>query len=480
MNTPTERVIDSLAYPPNDAPVKHYNRGPSKAPRILQCVGCVAEEAKWPSEPSGAAAIDGTHSHTLLETCMRRQLRSADEYLGETITDHDGTFFVEQDRIDRVNLALAYIWGRFDFYTVNALTHSPPDIYAEHFVDAGLNVDIPGWKGTSDIVMRQTNMPTGIEGRTMTVLEVIDYKDGFVVVQSTSPQLSSYAQGAINSWPLANFDMIRCTIIQPKDELEPIKHVEYTWREFEGIVMPPIVSAMRLSILPDAQRTPGPHCKYCSGAHPGRCKEFNRQILDTATLAFANTPVFSESQTPAAAGGQDVAPPLSIPEITDENYTNEQIAMAQEVAPFVRTWLDELTAEGIRRAQAGQTIPRHKVVRGRANRKWGIDDQEELKRKIRNTGLKKAEWIKETVRTPTQVLDAKGVKDWSDAKVKNLQKLIVKPDGALKLVSENDSGRAVIFNAEVAFKDVPALPEPNPNKSDNNEPTEVEPPYSFL
>ena len=68
----------------------HAQLSPSKAHRWTVCPGSIREEAKYP-DVSGAAAIDGTHSHTLLEKSL---LDNKDplEYVGQTLTDHEGDF----------------------------------------------------------------------------------------------------------------------------------------------------------------------------------------------------------------------------------------------------------------------------------------------------------------------------------------------------------------------------------------------------
>ena len=49
----------------------HAKLSPSKRHRWAACPGSIREEAAYPDERSGAAAIDGTHSHTLLEHCVK-------------------------------------------------------------------------------------------------------------------------------------------------------------------------------------------------------------------------------------------------------------------------------------------------------------------------------------------------------------------------------------------------------------------------
>ncbi len=57
MNLPTEQP-------------RHWAKGPSSAERRGKCLGSVLEAAKYPAKPSGKYAIDGTHSHTLLEKSL--------------------------------------------------------------------------------------------------------------------------------------------------------------------------------------------------------------------------------------------------------------------------------------------------------------------------------------------------------------------------------------------------------------------------
>ena len=49
----------------------HATLSPSKAYRWLACPGSVREESRYPDEPGGPSAIDGTHTHSLLEHCIK-------------------------------------------------------------------------------------------------------------------------------------------------------------------------------------------------------------------------------------------------------------------------------------------------------------------------------------------------------------------------------------------------------------------------
>ena len=71
----------------------HAALSPSSAARWMVCHGSVREEAKFPEPPSGDAAIAGTHTHTLLEYCLKT---GSDPMLtiDSEMEDHEGTFKV--------------------------------------------------------------------------------------------------------------------------------------------------------------------------------------------------------------------------------------------------------------------------------------------------------------------------------------------------------------------------------------------------
>ena len=52
----------------------HATLSPSKRHRWAACPGSVREERAYPEDRSGPAAIDGTHTHTLLDKCIKAGL----------------------------------------------------------------------------------------------------------------------------------------------------------------------------------------------------------------------------------------------------------------------------------------------------------------------------------------------------------------------------------------------------------------------
>ena len=90
----------------------HAQLSPSKRHRWALCPGSIREEAKFPDERSGAAAIDGTHSHTLLEHCIKGEPVDPMTFVGLPMQDDDGEFVVDAGRAERVKVAYDYIMER--------------------------------------------------------------------------------------------------------------------------------------------------------------------------------------------------------------------------------------------------------------------------------------------------------------------------------------------------------------------------------
>ena len=137
----------------------HKKLSMSGAPRWGACPGSIRECARYPEEPSGTAAIDGTHTHTVLETCLTKQVSPA-ELVGQTLSDHEGEFVVDKDRAERVQFALDYINAR-------QIDLGFPELHSEMKVDLTRLYGRDDVGGTADVVLIGDD-----------VVEIIDYKDG--------------------------------------------------------------------------------------------------------------------------------------------------------------------------------------------------------------------------------------------------------------------------------------------------------------
>ena len=95
-------------------PNVHYNISPSQLHRWLACHAAFQEERKYPEQPGGPAAVDGTHTHTLIEKCLTAEggILDAMFFIGEELEDHEGKFTVDLDRVQRANVCVHYVQQR--------------------------------------------------------------------------------------------------------------------------------------------------------------------------------------------------------------------------------------------------------------------------------------------------------------------------------------------------------------------------------
>jgi len=144
------------------------------------CPGSIREEAKYP-DVTGQAAVDGTHSHTLLEQAI---LTNTDpvQFIGRTLADHEGEFIVDKERAARVGVAYSHILHR-----VKELGKAV--VKAEGKVNPALLLPT---------VREDLGGTVDVQIHAGTHVDVIDYKDGMGIVSAKdNKQLELYALGVI-------------------------------------------------------------------------------------------------------------------------------------------------------------------------------------------------------------------------------------------------------------------------------------------
>ena len=425
----------------------HAKLSPSKAYRWLACPGSVREEARYPDEPSGPSAIDGTHTHTLLEHCIKNA-GDPSRMVGVKMKDHEGEFVVDRDRAERVQVALTYVnRQRGMFGTVIPEQR----VHLQHLVGRS-DMD-----GTCDIQIK-----------TPEVLEIIDYKDGMNDVEARdNPQLELYALGALASYGLPvngeyPFQFVRMTIIQPKIAMKgkpAITSHELTVPELMGKIGK-FVAGSAATDRPDAPLVAGAHCKYCK--HKS-CATRAGNVMKEIGMAFPNV-----------AEGQAVAAINPVTELSQQaadldpnTMTPEKIAQIMLAAPLVRQMIEAVEDEALRRLKAGGTIPGLKVVHGRGSRSWALPE-DEMADKLIKMGIPKGSVYETKLVTPAKVEKLKWeatkagekiVKQLSERQLKTLDtEYVAKVAGKLTVVPESDSRPAVVLDASPLFAAVPQAP----------------------
>lgn len=422
----------------------HAKLSPSKRSRWALCPGSIREEAKYPDTGSGPAAADGTHSHTLLEHCIKNGLSDPMDQVGETFTDHEGTFKVDADRAARVKTAIEYIRER----SMNGLllVISEEKVDPEHLL---------GRKDLSGTVDCQIVGPDWIE--------LIDYKDGMgVVTAEGNMQLEQYAYGVLAVYKLPvnsayPFSTVRMTIIQPKLAMKGMKPITSHVVSVSVLLasMGTIISQAAATDAPDAPLVPGDsQCKFCRAK--GSCSALANNVMKEVGIMFQ--PVVTETLD-VAQQSADKDP---------STMDDAQIAQIMEAAPLMRQLLEGVEKEALRRLQAGQTIPGLKLVNGRGSRAWALPE-DEMAEKLIKMGIPKSAVYETKLVTPAKAEKLTWEKKdgtkvtLTERQLKRMdQEYVSKLAGKITVVPESDGRPAVIMNAAPLFSAVEAAPAAEP------------------
>ena len=422
----------------------HAQLSPSKRHRWALCPGSVREEAKYPEERSGPAAIDGTHSHTLLEHCIKAGLADPTLMVGVRLMDDEGEFVIDADRAARVKMAIEYVKSR--------VTHlnGMAEVVPETRVDPQWFTNRDDLSGTVDIQI--------ISGD---VLEIIDYKDGMAEVPAEGNlQLEQYALGKLaecrkgynvpDQYP---WHEVRMTIIQPKLALRGGTPIT-TWTVPVSELLTKIsvlVDQARATDNPDAPLIPGDsQCKYCRAK--GACSALAGNVMKEVGIMFQ--PI-ADQTFEIAQQSADRDPAV---------MSDDQIRQVMEAAPLMRQLLEAVEKEALRRLEAGQSIPGLKLVNGRGSRTWALPE-EEMAKKLVKMGIPKTAIYETKLVSPAKA--EKLVWEKRDGTKVSLtprqmsrmeQEYVIKMAGKLTVVPESDSRPAVVKNAAPMFSAVEAAP----------------------
>ena len=420
----------------------HAQLSPSARHRWQLCPGSVREEARYPEGSSSSpAAVDGTHTHTLLEYCVKRLMAGldgkADAFIGVALQDHDGEFVVDAARAERVEFAMEYVRSR-------ALLLGAT-VKAEEKVDPKYLLGRDDLFGTVDVQLLNSE-----------VLEIIDYKDGMGVVDAhKNPQLEQYGFGALapmyEGGKQPTIKRIRMTIIQPKlreKGLTGITYYEVTIEEFlTGFQQ--LLDEAKATDAPDAPLIPGEsQCRYC--AHGGNCSTRTSEMLARAGFKFGDAAKSVLEQSAEKS-------PLDL--------TPAQFREIIEALPMIRSWLEGVEEAALAKIQSGTPIDGIKVVRGRGMRSWAFDEGA-ICDKLRKMGVPKTEIFETKIISPAKVEKLRWTKKDGTAKQLNAKQVkmvqeefVKKSDGKLTVVSAADERPAVDFgDVEKTFSQIESLP----------------------
>jgi len=392
----------------------HARLGPSNH-RWPNCPGSVREEAAYP-DVAGAAAIDGTGSHLLLELCLQNSVR-ADAYesqvIGEGHEDAPMGWFVDKDRAIRVQMCLDYLVRRVD-----ELKHEFGDdaviaIESESLSNPGQRAGRDDWWGTVDITVTVT-----VDGKVM-FIEVIDYKDGRMWVNvSGNSQLQSYLIGKVN---VAAFDDRiggRITIVQPKTRT-PVRY-EFIYSSDLIEVERGLVAAAAATDDPNAPLIPDDklgkgHCHWCS--HKTNCDALVQSLSKgIATMKETDMELFSSLETAVA---------------TLSEMPGEQLGRLADTKQAVEKIYEKIQVEIELRLVRGDDVPGWDMGEGRGSQVWAMED-DEVEKALRSRRFLKSQIFPSKLISPAQALKREGLTETQIKKMK--EELIVFKAGAQRPV----------------------------------------------
>ena len=419
----------------------HAQLSPSKRHRWALCPGSIREEAKFPDERSGAAAIDGTHSHTLLEYCIQHnEFIDPLTKVGAKFEDDDGDFVVDQARAERVKIAVDYIRER----SMNGMFK----VISEQRVDPQHLLGRDDLSGTVDC---QIIGPDWIE--------IIDYKDGMGVVSAEgNMQLEQYAYGVLAGYKLPiNVEYpvkrIIMTIIQPKLALKGMKAITSFERDVRDMLtnMGTIIVQAAATDAPDAPLVPGEsQCKFCRAK--GSCAALASNVMKEVGIMFQ----------PTVTQSLDVAQQSADKDPT--TMSDDQLRQIMEAAPLMRQLLDGVEKESLRRLKNGQAVPGLKLVYGKGSREWSLPE-EQIAEKLQKMGVPKSSIYETKIVSPAKAEKLVWKKrdgtevQLSERQLKTMEnEYVTKLAGKLTVVPESDSRPAVVMNAAPMFSAVEAAP----------------------
>lgn len=413
----------------------HAKLSPSKRTRWALCPGSVREAAKYPEPESGPAAIDGTHSHTLLERCVGNGLCDPTYYINRTFSNHEGEFAVDADRAARVKVAIDYIKDRME------AVESTDDV--EILSETKVN---PKWFFHRDDLGGTVDLTINGGG----VLEIVDYKDGVTPVEVVGNlQLEQYAIGKIAEcnlgWNVPEkypWREVRMTIIQPKLAMRGLAPIS-TW------TVPIAYLLDRLSVLsaqaaatddPNAPLVPGEtQCRYCPAK--GSCAAKMEHVMEQIGFTSSTS--------------MDMAEQMADKDPT--SMSNGDLTKIMLAAPMIRQLLEGAEEETKRRMEAGQLFPDLKLVSGRGSRKWAFSD-DEMAETLVKMGIPKGSVYETKLVSPAKAEKLTWTKrdgtkmTLTDRQLKRMEKeYVVRLAGNLIVVPESDSRKAVSVSAAPMF-----------------------------
>lgn len=382
----------------------------SSAKKWLYCTPSAVLEDSLPEEESDYAA-EGTLAHAIAE------LKLSKKFTDRNMSDR--TYKSRLKKLQENPLYQKEMEGFTDEY-VDYISQIAFGFPADPFLCVEKRLDYSPWApegfGTGDCII--------IYGKD---LHVIDFKygKGVPVKAEGNPQMALYGLGACHEFGmLFGLEHIHFHIVQPRTEnfstWDTSQQELLAWGEW---VKPRAELAFQgKGEFRPADYGTGDTTNYCK---EGFCKAYGR----CRATADKHVALMEEVQDPAT-GNQKLPPLLSW----------EEAGALLKKAQYLKDWVTRLEKEMLNRLVAGGEVPGWKIVEGRSNRE--IEDIDTVLSELIQAGYAEAVLYN---RKPVplgeleKLLEKKG-------REAILNKHIIKPQGAPKLVPEDDKRPAMTIN----------------------------------
>ncbi len=253
--------------PPTRIDRGHARFSPSGADRWTKCPGSIpfVESLKLPNR-SGAAALLGTATHTLLEVSLK-SMTNPHARIGKTIKVEKTVFKVDSAMANCVEYAMDAVRPVLERCKVFG-------------IEDQLDIPATGQWGTMDIWGAEWDFGAWL-------LHVWDYKNGRNAVSAfKNPQLRLYVDGVqheVRKLTAGHKVNLALHILQPNAESDCT-----TWRttakENAEWIADHVKPAVKSILDGTAKRIPGDHCRWCEGA--ARCPELAKAAAATMRMDF--------------------------------------------------------------------------------------------------------------------------------------------------------------------------------------------------
>ena len=371
----------------------HHPLGASSASRWLVCPGSVRLSEGIPDQQS-AYAKEGSDAHLLAEVCLQNGLDT--HQVSDELETLKGATWPEEMR-EHVQAFLDY---------VRALTPAGKAWPTFYEAKVDLSPWIPGCFGTVDFAVLDADHK---------LLHVVDlkYGQGRRVSALNNSQLLMYALGILAGLEhLFEIEDVKMHIFQPR--VGPPDVFESSVAEIYGWAETVLVPGAKATEAEDAPLVPGEsQCFFCRARN--QCPARAKANQDLARLDF---------------DGSLLPPNL---------MTLEEIAELLPKLDELKRWATDLQDFALKQAEAGERIPGYKLVEGRSNRVWAVDE-DDIRRHLHALGLTVAQI------TTSKLVGIPAIEKLLGGPKKaqpHIEALIMKPPGKPTLVPETDPREAL-------------------------------------